>query len=213
MPPDPDLAHLSTALHHRLVDGDPVASAEIAERLLPPLIKYLCARYPAGGDSHLAESAAIDALVNYLERPVQYDPNKLSLLSYLRMAAWRDLLNEIEREDRSSGASQLGHFVELDALSAEQEIEDPSIPSIETLVAHNTSPAWEQLAEILPDPVDYECVLLMMENVRSTYEFAIVLGITDLSPDEQAREVKRHKDRLKKRVQRHIKRTDLESNE
>lgn len=213
MPPDSDVADISVILHHRLIDGDPTASAKIAESFLPILAKYLCSLIPADGNCHVAETAAADALLDYFEHPEKYDPTKLPLLNYLRMLARGDLLNYLQHEKRMAGPSKFGHIVELDAINAEQDIEDPSHFSIESFVIDKASSVWGLLSAALPDPVDYECALLMMENVRSTHEYAVVLGITDFSMEEQAQEVKRHKDRIKKRIQRHVRRTDIESNE
>jgi hypothetical protein len=43
---------------------------------------------------------------------------------------------------------------------------------------------------------------LMREGEKRTVVFADAAGFSDLPPEEQAREVKRVKDRIKKRIQR-----------
>ena len=44
---------------------------------------------------------------------------------------------------------------------------------------------------------------LILDGERSTAAFAVVLGIENLAIDEQRLQVKRHKDRLKKRLREH----------
>jgi hypothetical protein len=64
--------------------------------------------------------------------------------------------------------------------------------------------------ELLPEPKDIEVVLLMMSDVRQTEEYVAVLEIEHLAPQEQAAVVKRTKDRLKKWLQRHLSRSELQ---
>lgn len=64
----------------------------------------------------------------------------------------------------------------------------------------------EQLGEILPDPRDMEMVGMMMAGVRENILYAELLDVTDKPLEEQRSIVKRHKDRLKKIIQRKYKR-------
>ncbi len=195
-------------LHESLLAGDVTAPAEIAEAYLPPLIEYMRTRFPSV-DPALVETAADDAILSYLQRPQQYDPEKMSLDRYLRMSARYDLRNQIETRRRWEMASGESRVVELDAPAPEHEIEDTNALSVEAQVGILTSPVWPRLQTLLQDPIDMEIVLLLMEGVRETSEYAAVLGITHLLPEEQAREVKRHKDRLKKQLRRQIPRSEL----
>jgi hypothetical protein len=52
----------------------------------------------------------------------------------------------------------------------------------------------------------------MMEGERRTRVYADVLEISDLPPKEQAQVVKRHKDRVKKTLQRNISRSGMSEN-
>ena len=69
------------------------------------------------------------------------------------------------------------------------------------------------MLDLLPDPVDLELIILMMEGVRDTDEYDEVLSIKHLNRGERAEQVKRHKDRLKKKLQRRITRSELTKNE
>lgn len=213
MPPEIDVPEGSLQLHKRLLAGDLTASAQLAELHLPRLIVRLKASFRNVEDDHLVEMAAHDAMMNYLSAPEKYDPSKLPLDSYLRMSAQGDLLNHLRKQGARSDLSKFGRIVELDAFGVEQEIPDSSMPNIDEYALDHTSPVWGHLAELLPDPIDQEIVLLMMDNVRATEEYATLLGISHLPPDEQAREVKRNKDRLKKRLQRHLRRSAIEQDD
>jgi hypothetical protein len=205
-PPDPD----GLSLHDRLLAGELIASAQIAEKYLAGIVQYLQRKHPNLPDPHLAETAAIDAMLNYLGRPQQYNPAKASLEQYLRLSARGDLRNLIEQQRRRQKALGAMQVVELDAPSSEYTVEDERTLSVEDQALILASPFWRRLFEVVPDGKDMELVLLMMEDVRATEEYAAVLGISHLSPIEQAASVKRNKDRLKKWLQRHIMRSELQ---
>ena len=194
----------SRQLHERLLAGDVTASAEIATTFLDPLVERMRARYHWLDDPHLSQSAAVDAVDGYLRRPETYNPDKGSLATYLYLAAVGDLKNALTKLGRERRAQGGKRVVELDTPGAEYLVGDDDGLSVEEQVDVLLSPIWAKLSELLPDPIDHEIVRLMMDNVRDTKVFAQILGITDLSPDDQAQEVKRHKDRLKKHLQRNL---------
>ncbi|MCC6188200.1 MAG: sigma-70 family RNA polymerase sigma factor [Anaerolineales bacterium] len=211
--PEPTVAsslNPGLVLHQRLLAGDVTASAEIANAYLEPLIARLRARYGWLDDPHLPDEAAISALWNYLQNPRQYKPEERSLEAYLVMAAYGDLKNELTkraRERKFQGGSQV---VELDAPGAEYRVGDDSELTVEEQVAILVSPVWAQLDELLPNPVDRKLVQLIMDNVGETAVFSEVLGISGLPSEEQERQVKRHKDRLKKQLRRHVRREEID---
>lgn len=206
------LEQLGRVLHQRVLDGDVTASAEVAEIFMPLTISRLRRRYHTLDDPHLVDTAVEDALMNYFNRPQQYDPAKISLASYLYMSARGDLLNLIERGKRNTEHLRLVECVELDSSDTEHGVEIQDEFDLEALVLALNSPVWQRLSQLLPDPIDQEIVLLMMEGVRKTSVYADVLGISDRSAKKQATIVKRHKDRLKKKLQRNLKRSDLSEN-
>lgn len=175
---------------------------------MPSLVAYMTGRYSRTSDPHLAETAADDAMLDFMRRPEKYDPTKMDLDRYLRMSARYDLLNLVARQKRHSHPEGV-RIVELDAPRVEHEVRDDMALGVEEQTAILTSPVWQQLRALVPNPTDLEIVLLMMEDVRATSQYAAVLGITHLPPKEQARAVKRNKDRLKKWLQRHLQRPEL----
>lgn len=199
-----ELKQAGYGLHERLLGGDPTVTAEIAERFMRPLVKKLSARYRRLDDPHLVSTAVEDALLSYFDRPEQYDPRRLNLFSYLRMSADGDLRNMLKRRQKEVSRLISLEPVELGDPESEYTVEVADDFDLESLIIKRASLVWKRLAEILPDAIDQEIVLLIMDGVRATDSFADVLGITDLSPAEQAAEVKRHKDRIKKRLQRNL---------
>lgn len=203
------LKQLGFKLHRRLVEGDLIVTAEIAETFMERTARRLQQRFSILDDPHLIEEAVIEAIVNYFERPAQYDPAKRSLAGYFYMSARGDLLNLLKREKREAYHLVLTEIVELDDSGSEHGVEIQDDFDVEAWVLNQNSPIWQQIIRLLPDPFDQEIVLLMMDGVRETRAYADVLGILDLSNDEQATIVKRHKDRLKKKLQRNIRRAEL----
>jgi RNA polymerase sigma-70 factor, ECF subfamily len=184
-------------LHERLLAGDELATAQIAETFIPVLLKALEAIFPRLSDPHLATTAVNDALINYFKRPEQFDPNRSTLFKYLRMSARSDLLNSLRRKK----------IVELTSFDSEHVFEGlKDSTNIEASMLTGDSPLLREVDDLLKSPADRQVVRLMIEGVRETSEYAGVLGILDQPQDEQARIVKRHKDRLKKTLQRKMKR-------
>jgi hypothetical protein len=168
MPSKNETTDDSLHLHVKLISGDPTASTQIAEKHLPRLIMDLKRKFPQVED-HAVETAAEDALMNYLLHPNRFDPSRLPLHNYLRMSARGDLLNVLRRHMVTSDSSRFGEVVELDRLDGEQDIEDLFSPSVDDITLYRNSPVWDRLLELLPDPIDQEIVLLMIENIRSTF--------------------------------------------
>ncbi len=193
-------------IHRRLLAGDPLASEELCDRLLEPLILYLRKRvvWFVGGDETVLVDAAIDALIEYIVQPRGFDPNRgKSLFGYLCMAAHRDTLNSIKSIQRRSGRT-VSLDVENDEGSWNRDIEDPHAPDglDLTLLKENTKELQGWLQRVVPDPVERKVVYLMVEGERRTEAFAEVLGLQNLPLPEQRQRVKRVKDRLVKRLRR-----------
>lgn len=185
-------------MHHRLLAGDELATAEIAEIFLPALTRQLTAMFPNVTDPHTIATAVEDALISYFQRPRQFDSSRLGLFSYLRMAARGDLLNSI----RSS------KVVELTLPDSEHVLETLRDPAdIEEVMVKGESPLLREVNELLKNRLDRALFALMADGVRETAEYAELLGITGRPVDEQAAIVKRNKDRLKRSLQRKMKRT------
>jgi FixJ family two-component response regulator len=68
---------------------------------------------------------------------------------------------------------------------------------------HALSPEMERLVdEILPDPRDRKLLALIVEGRTEVDSYATALGISHLPEEERRVHVKRHRDRVLKRLQR-----------
>ncbi|HEY0005880.1 MAG TPA: hypothetical protein VGB17_13945 [Pyrinomonadaceae bacterium] len=194
---------LGELLHQRLLsDASLTVTNEIAEKFLVPVAKSLARKFPNITDQHLIDSAAEEALLSYLDRPLQFDPLRASLFTFLCLRAKTYLLNSLGHQKNSQGS---GKVVELDDPETVYELEAQD-ESVETILLEQESETeiMRELKRIIADPKDLQVVILMMEGVRETKAFADVLGISDKSAEEQAKLVKQAKDRLKKTLQRKL---------
>ncbi len=193
--------HMDTwqrGIHERLLAGDVTAPAELVDILLEPLLDRLTRKYPNLHDPYLLPDAVTDALMSYIKRPEQFDPSKRSLLGFLEMAAEGDLLNALAKDKRRRQKEIPSENVELEVAAGNSEIEEGN---------PDTESEREKLQQALPrifgDPKDLVMVELMLSGERTTEAFVKVLEIRHLTKEQQRREVKRHKDRLKKRLKRY----------
>jgi DNA-directed RNA polymerase specialized sigma24 family protein len=209
MAQDQNLDRLAAGLHQRLCSGDEVASSALAELFLPILTKGLSRKYPNLSDPAWVPTACADALMNYLNVPEKYMPDRGRLLTYLWKSAEGDLLNLMAKERRRTAHEIGGSVVELRLPEREVSTESTMPPEIESQALSEASPTVTRAMALLDSAEDREFVELMMSGVRATEKFAAVLRISHLSSLEQAATVKRNKDRIKKTIQRGLKRTSV----
>jgi DNA-directed RNA polymerase specialized sigma24 family protein len=129
-PPRSDLsADVARRLYQRLLERDPVAPADFAVAFLKPLIAWIRSTNP-GIDPMACEEAAGEAIVRFLNDPTKYDPQRLQLEAFLRMAAQRDLLNLLRKERRHQQHRRDWKVVEqaLENGKYLRRDDDPSLP-------------------------------------------------------------------------------------
>jgi DNA-directed RNA polymerase specialized sigma24 family protein len=200
--PEPS-RHQQDELHQRILQNDPTAFSELCELALPHLASFLHLRFPQH-ESHLCETVVIDLLLDYQARPEQYDPCKLSLFAYLRMAARRDMLNAIDRQSRRekhlTGIEKLVVELETWGRNLFQRQFDPG----EWLQQYTDASFEEILADLHAelDATDEQILLLMLDGVRDSNRYAEVMGILHLEISAQRRAVKRAKDRITQKLRR-----------
>ncbi len=185
------------ALHLRLVAGDKTAPDECVARWLPDLVRRLSYRNPAvaARDEQIVTAAALDALFDYTLTPHKYDPGRSSLGYYLSNAAQRDLINALAREKTQRRDAKSIHAVEF-SLSNGNKFEEEIIERVDTAAL------MERVTAEVSDPLDRHMLDLMLQGERATTAYAKVLNIEHLPEDEQKVIVKRHKDRISKRLER-----------
>jgi len=189
-------------LHLRLQEQDPTAPADVCQAFLTPLLHWLEGKYPHV-DPHLRQSAVNDALLNYVQWPDAFKPARLDLAAYLRMAASADCRNAQRQEKRHSRQRIPWNLVELDPQSGNLSGREPE--PVVLVQQQEERAAWEFFLDTMKanmSAAEQSVLELMLEGERKTAVFARVLGLENRPAKEQEREVKRGKDRVKKRLER-----------
>ncbi len=140
--------------------------------------------------------------MTYVMAPHSYDPTRADLGTFLRMAARCDLLNLLKGEGKHHqdrvAWEIVEHQVENGNFLAEQ---DPSL----LLQRDEETRHWQTFLQVVAENFtdeEQQVLQLMLAGERKTGTYAAALGIGALSAAEQEREVKKVKDRIKKRVER-----------
>lgn len=188
-------------LHRRLLERDPLAPADFAVAFLQPLIAWLQCTNPRL-DSMICEEAADEAIVRFLLDPSKYDPHRLELEAFLRMAAQRDLQNLLRKERRHQRNRRSWKVVEQMAEAGKylRRDEDPSLPLQMEEVRQRQAPP-DSMRQRMTE-VEQRFWEQMQQGEWRNAVFATILGVTHLPEAEQRRQVKRVKDRLNKRKER-----------
>ncbi len=198
-------AELGYQIHQRLLEGDPVASSELAVACLGVLVARMKARFPDISDETLIHDAAADAILSYAENPSAYNPAKSGLLTYLTMSARGDLLNALAKERRRRRRESSLELVEQSPHVQNKLQEHTEHTPLEEQISLDGTMyegMLEKVHEAILAPQDQQLLLLLLDGVRETTPYSVILGIEGLDFREQQRIVKQHKDRLKKRLER-----------
>ena len=209
MPASEPSRHWQLQKHHQILNQDsPTAFAQLSEIALPYLVSYLKKEFYQV-ETHLQETAVIDCLLTYLAAPEKYDPEKLTLFAYLRMAARHDLLNAIDSNNRQGRP-----LLDIDEPSIQEQLAqfdatefDPDY--LGTWLGPDTSASRQAVLHRFEQELnstDRQLFLLMLNGVRETEPYADILQVSQLPVAEQRRDVKRAKDRLIKKLSRYVKR-------
>lgn len=178
-----------------LTRENPIAFAALAEWLYHPLVQDVYKRAGINADPILVEEAVGQALLDYHDTPERYDPYRASLRSYLVMAAYRDFQNAQAKERRVTE-----HQVSL----SDPALQEP-VGSQEAIESHlQVEELWGLINETFPDPTERRIVTLIVNKVRSPEPYARVLGLNNLPPEEQLRQVRLVKYRITRRLRRRI---------
>ncbi len=189
-------------LHLRLCADDPVAPSDLCRAYVAPLCACL-GRHYRGADADLVQSAVHDAVLRYLQRPQVYDPGRADLATYLRVLARGALFKLFRREKRHQQGRLPWPVVELGQEQGNISGRDDD-PSRELERAELTA-RWQALLAAVREgltPEEGRVLDLMLAGERDTRRFAAALGLEGLPAAEQARAVKRVKDRIGKRLER-----------
>ena len=184
-------------LHNRLMSDDPVVTEQMFRILASELEGHLRMQFRSlgvGVDPDIYLSAVFDALTDYFKNPGKYNPDKRGLMGYLKMASRRDMQNLLRKESRHAAGR-----VSLEGVEFRQSDGN----DVSERVAEDID-GRRMIEDLRQGMTSEERAIfeLMLDGERSTEVAADAMNIGHLPPGEQAREVKRVKDRIKKRIQR-----------
>ena len=190
--------------HNSILDGDDLALSKLFGSYGNSVIKKIKSRYPnvTKKDEALILEAVNEAFFGFFKNPATYDPDKTGLHRFLEVAAERDLINLLSKDKKIPKRKNLPEDVELqerfwNSIKKEDDSTDWQIIQQESMEAIET-----ELTKYFQDDLDIELAKLIMVGERKTSVFVKILRIDSLTEGEQEREVKRHKDRIKKVIDR-----------
>lgn len=180
-------------LHASLVAGDLRVASKIVETALPKMVRLITRFVPKLHDGH--EDACLEALLDYLQAPTEYDPERASLLTYL--------VTRAHGRARTAVRSQMRRQSHEHAYATQREItmggetagESGALDRIE--LRHLIE---EHGGVICPDEADGEIFLLMAAGERYFPAYLEVMNLED-TPENRA-EVERRRERIRGRVRR-----------
>lgn len=180
--------------------GDAAAERRLINACLPKLTSILRRRFPVLPSETITD-AAVDALLELMQHPDDYDPQLGSLTNYLVHIGNYKLLDALRKLNRRR-EKYVGGNVELALVEANQ-FREADYPEPE-LYDPDTLPPDVQtfLNELLPDQADRKAFALLQKGRTSVAQFAAVWKLDTLPPESQATLVKQNRDRILKRVQR-----------
>jgi len=191
-------------LHTAVLGGDDLALSKLYTLYGASVISSLKNWYgkTAQKDEALFLEAVNEAFWGYFNNPANFDPEQGTLNRFLEVAAERDLINILAREKKHSGKKELPEDVEL-----QEKFWNSTVGNIETtdagIIQEEVMEATDkELAKHFKTPLDISLVKLVLQKERETEVFAKALGIEYLPLEEQRAEVKKHKDRIKKVLER-----------
>lgn len=201
----PEQEELAQALHARYLQRDVTALSELAVLAFDLLQRELRKLHLRAVEDDLVDAAS-QAFESYMDDPTRYDPTRGRLLSYLLMAAKGDLRNIVDKHRRIDRREhEMPTFVAEDGSESEEEIEFSNDETTEEIVLSDLREGElaANVARLFTDETDRTIFWMWVHGVRETQEYALVLGITHLSAEDQRAMVKRTRDRIRVAAYRH----------
>lgn len=180
-------------LHGQLLAGDSRAASKIVELVIAPLVAIVKRDIVGLHDHQDAEEACFDALFKYLAAPMDYNPQRAELTTYIAAIAKGKAMTL--RRSQARRTKHEGEYVASDNSlvdpSAAVDGEDSMIQQID----------WERFGDqLVKDPGDAVIVNLMKMGASSVPVVAQALG---LAVDETGlEEAGRRLERIRGRARR-----------
>jgi len=185
LPPD------ELTLHNRVLSRDPIAPMDVFQKLMEPLRATICHDLSCTEDE--AYDSAVDAILAYIEEPERFDKNRARLSTYITDIAKKRAIDRLRsRTAAQRRAEDYTEAVELRTTNPKEVMENEV----------EARELWQWVEKMVPKERDRRVLKLILAGERSTAVLAEALDINGLSPIEQRREVKQHRDRLMKILER-----------
>lgn len=171
------------ALHARVLLGDGRAVEEVCRLLLASGQRIVHARRPAADPSTI-EDAVLDAITDYLLHPQRFDPQRSSLLSWIALAATRDVDDQCQHEHARS--------------AAEAVVAPEAVSSLTSRPGLGIKPV---LLRAAPTRRERKFLIAWLRG-RSFEELVRILSISGQPLESQIQQVRHLQERLRLRMKR-----------
>lgn len=191
-------------LHRAVMDKDDLALAKIFGLYSDHLIACLKRWFPkpARQDEALVLEAVNEAFWGYYKNPVTFNPKKNTLERFLEIAADRDMRNILQREKKHFKKRNLPQDVELEEKFWNSVKKDEGSPDEQLIHNQSIEILHKELSNYFTNELDVRLAKLIIAGERETSTFSELLKIEELTIEKQRIEVKKHKDRIKKVLER-----------
>lgn len=192
------------ALHNSILGSDDLALSKLYHLHGESVIKCLKNRYPkiSKSDVSLIIDAVNQAFFGYYTNPSTFDPDKNSLHRFLEIASERDLLNILEKEKRHKNKKELPENVEVQENFWNRVIGGTETTDGQMIRQEVMDRIDKELTCHFDSEKDILMAKLILAEERRTEIFAEILQIENCGTQVQRKEVKKHKDRIKKVIER-----------
>jgi hypothetical protein len=175
----------------RILGGDLPALDELARHLLPILTRRL-RRKNRFAPQDLVWNACADAILEYAANPRRFDPTRrVPIDRFLQVIAIRNLTDVLKADMRRQTRE-----------AAYAELQNWCVWPSETLIADRAFDAVRRIQSVVDEGNERIALTEWLKGERRTIRLASLLGLSQLSTLDQRREVKRFKDRMRKRASR-----------
>jgi RNA polymerase sigma-70 factor (ECF subfamily) len=182
------------ALHQRLLDHDPVAYADVFLMYMDRLADRL--RRQLKCDVDLARDAALEAVLAYRSKPERFDSQKGQLFPYIAKVARHKAMDLLSSDHARVRREKENSDVEHQRTTPKEE-ERKMENSVRARLLVDRLEAGRVLNER-----DRALLMEILVGDGSTEELARVLDLPPMPKAERQREVKRHRDRLMRKLER-----------
>jgi hypothetical protein len=191
--------------HALIISRNDFALAKLFDELGDHIVAALKKWYEkvANMDEGLILEAVNEAFWGYYKNPETFNPNQNTLLRFLEIAAERDLKNILEREKKHLKKINIPENVELEenywnSITRVNQSTDGSLIEEEAL-----KQVKAELSKHFKTEIDIELAKHILFGERQTEVFSKLLNIETLDVNDQKKQVKKHKDRIKAILTRH----------